>query len=140
MCFSKDGALANEFDNLYAALFNSPERHIQVIQALAKKNKGLTRREILKTGKLLTGGGVTEVLSELTESGFVSKVYPYGKKEKESLYHLTDEFSFFYFKFMQHQKGHEKGQWLSKQATQTYVSWCGYAFENICLKHIAQIT
>jgi len=139
ICFSKDGALANEFDNLYAALFNSPERHIQVIQALAKKNKGLTRSEILKTGKLLTGGGVTEVLNELTESGFVSKVYPYGKKEKESLYHLTDEFSFFYFKFMQHPKGHEKGQWLSRQATQTYVSWCGYAFENICLKHIAQI-
>jgi AAA+ ATPase superfamily predicted ATPase len=138
-CFSKDGILVNEFDNLYSALFSTPERHIQVIQALAKKNKGLTRSEILKTGKLLTGGGITSVLNELTESGFVTKSYPFGKKEKESLYRLTDEFSLFYFKFMQNRKNNEKGQWLSQQATQTYVSWCGYAFENICLKHIVQI-
>lgn len=139
MCFSKDGALANEFNNLYQALFNRPERHLQVIQALSKKNKGLTRAEILSTGKLLTGGGITEVLNELTESGFIDKIYPYGKKERDSLYRLTDEFSLFYFKFMQHQKGNEKGQWLSKQSTQTYTSWCGYAFENICLKHIPQL-
>jgi predicted AAA+ superfamily ATPase len=38
ICFSKDGALTGEFDNLYAALFNTPEKHIQVIQALARKN------------------------------------------------------------------------------------------------------
>jgi AAA+ ATPase superfamily predicted ATPase len=139
MCFQKDGKLTDEFDNLYSALFQKPERHIQVIQALAKKSKGLTRTEILQAGKLLTGGGITEVLNELTESGFVSRAYPYGKKERDTLYWLTDEFSLFYLKFMQHQKGNEKGQWLSKQQTQTYITWCGYAFENICLKHISQI-
>lgn len=139
MCFQKDGKLTDEFDNLYSALFHKPERHIQVIQALAKKSKGLTRAEILQAGKLLTGGGITGVLNELTESGFVSKVYPYEKKERDTLYRLTDEFSLFYFKFMQHQKGNEKGQWLSKQQTPTYTTWCGYAFENICLKHISQI-
>jgi hypothetical protein len=139
MCFSKDGILANEFNNLYAALFNSPEKHVHIVQALARKNKGLTRGEVLKAGKLITGGGITGVLNELTESGFVERIYPFGKKEKDSLYRLADEFSLFYFKFMQNQKGNEKGQWLSKQATQAYISWCGYAFENICLKHIAQI-
>jgi hypothetical protein len=48
MCFSKDGALVNEFDKLYTALFNRAERHIQVVSALAKKSKGLTRTEIFK--------------------------------------------------------------------------------------------
>jgi len=139
ICFSKDGVLASEFNNLYSALFNSPEKHIQVIQALAKKNKGLTRTEILKVSKFLTGGGVTAVLNELAESGFIEKTYPFEKKEKDSLYRLTDEFSLFYFKFMYGQKGNEKGQWLIKQGTPAYMSWCGYAFENICLKHIAQI-
>jgi len=138
-CFSKDGILSNEFDNLYAALFSAPEKHIQIIHALAKKNKGLTRGEILKTGRLLTGGGITTVLNELTESGFIQKTYPFGKKEKDSLYRLTDEFSLFYFKFIQNRKPNEKGYWLSKHATQAYTSWCGYAFENICLKHIVQI-
>jgi uncharacterized protein len=110
-----------------------------VIQALAKKNKGLTRAEILKTGKFLTGGGITAVLNELAESGFIEKTYPFEKKERERLYRLTDEFSLFYFKFMYGQKGNEKGQWLVKQGTLGYISWCGYAFENICLKHIVQI-
>lgn len=139
ICFSKDGLLTTEFENLYAALFNTPEKHVQVIQALAKKNKGLTRTELLQTAKLATGGWITTVLNELIESGFVDKVYPYGKKEKESLYRLSDEFSLFYFKFMQHQKNSEKGQWLAQQSTPSYVSWCGYAFENICLKHETQI-
>ncbi len=139
ICFSKDGALANEFNNLYAALFNTPEKHIQIIQALAKKNKGLTRTELFKTGKILTGGTATLILNELIESGFIERTYPFGKKEKDSLYRLTDEYSLFYLKFIHTQKGNEKGQWLSKQATPAYKSWCGYAFENICLKHVAQI-
>ncbi len=139
MCFSKDGLLANEFGNLYAALFNTPEKHIQVIETLAKKNKGLTRTELLQAAKLITGGGMTTVLTELNESGFVQKIYPFGKKEKDSLYRLSDEYSLFYFKFMQFQKGNEKGQWLARQSTQAYITWCGYAFENTCLKHIEQI-
>jgi hypothetical protein len=42
---------------------------------------------------------------------------------------------------MQRRDGHsyEKDTWLGLQATQTYISWCGYAFENICVKHTAQI-
>jgi AAA+ ATPase superfamily predicted ATPase len=139
LCFSKDGILAGEFDNLYAALFNRPEKHIQVIQALARKNKGLTRNEILKTGKLLTGGNLTTVLNELTESGFVSRTFPYGKKEKDSLFRLTDAFSLFYFRFMHQQKGHEKESWMNRQLSPAYKTWCGYAFENTCFQHILQI-
>ncbi len=139
ICFSKDGILAGEFNNLYASLFNNPDKHVQVIQALAKKNKGLTRLELLDAAKLLTGGHISTVLNELAESGFIEKVYPFEKTERDTLYHLTDEFSLFYFKFMHNQRGNEKGQWLAKQATPSYVSWCGYAFENICLKHVAQI-
>jgi AAA+ ATPase superfamily predicted ATPase len=139
ICFSKDGALAGEFDNLYAALFNTPEKHIQVIQALARKNTGLTRTGILKAGKLLTGGNITNVLNELVESGFIQRTLPYGKKEKDSLYRLSDPFSLFYYKFMHTQKGNEIGQWISRQATPGYLSWCGYAFETICFSHLDQI-
>ncbi|HCL06422.1 MAG TPA: ATPase [Chitinophagaceae bacterium] len=139
ICFSKDGALANEFDNLYQALFNHPEKHIQIIKALAKKNKGLTRTALLATGKLLTGGGITTALNELTESGFILKVYPYGKQEKNALYRLTDEFSLFYLKFMQQTKANEKNNWQQLSTTTAYQSWCGYAFENLCFTHIEQL-
>jgi uncharacterized protein len=140
-CFSKDGILANEFNNLYAALFNNSHKHIEVIRALSRKNKGLTRSEILATSKLLTGGGVTTVLNELTESGFIQKIYPFGKKEKDSLFRLVDEFSLFYLKFMQKGETHsyQKNDWRGIQKTQAYIAWCGYAFENICMKHINQV-
>jgi AAA+ ATPase superfamily predicted ATPase len=136
-CFSKDGFLTNEFNNLYAALFSNPHNHLEVIRALARKNKGLTRTEILKAGKLLTGGTITKVLTELVESGFIQKIRPFGKKEKDSLFRLIDEYSLFYLKFME--KDDRQGDWPGIQKTQAYTAWGGYAFENICFKHIAQI-
>ena len=135
-CFALNGLLADEFQNLYAALFNHYEKHVHVIQVLAKKNKGLTRNELLATGDLMTGGGLTSVLEELTESGFIEKTEPFNKKKKESLYRLVDEFSLFYLRFM---RGNSRNDWLTISKTGKYVSWCGYAFENVCMKHIPQI-
>ena len=140
-CFSKDGILANEFDNLYAALFSNPQNHVDVIRALSRKNKGLTRSEILKTGKLLTGGTISTVLTELEESGFIQKTYPFGKKEKDSLFRLVDEYSLFYLRFIdkQNENIHKKAEWPGFRQTTAYSAWCGYAFENICIKHINEI-
>jgi uncharacterized protein len=138
-CFSKDGILSNEFNNLYTALFNSPEKHIQVIRALALKNKGLTRTELLAVAKLVTGGAMTMVLNELTESGFVEKIYPFENQEKNALYRLADEYSLFYIKFMEQTKPVGKGEWLNIMTTPAYKTWCGYAFENICFRHLLQI-
>ena len=136
-CFTKDGVLTNEFVNLYTALFNHPDNHIEVIRALSRKNKGLTRSEILQTGKLLTGGTITKVLNELEESGFIEKTYPFGKKEKDSLYRLIDEYSLFYLKFIE--RDGRQDTWSGIQKTPAYTAWSGYAFENICFKHIRQI-
>lgn len=136
-CFATDGILTNEFHNLYAALFNNYERHIRVITALAQKNKGLTRMELIDGGVLNSGGNLTSILIELVESGFVERVVAYDKKKKTSLYRLQDAFSLFYFRFMTGNKS--KNDWLSISKTTRYLSWCGYAFENICIQHISQI-
>lgn len=136
-CINPNGLLAGEFQNLYAALFNNYERHIHVIQALSQKNKGLTRAELLSTGRLMTGGDLSNVLEELTESGFVEKTEPFNRKKKEGLYRLIDGFSLFYLKFMQ--GNYSKNNWLAISKTGKYTTWCGYAFENVCMKHINQI-
>lgn len=140
-CFSKDGVLTNEFHNLYPALFNNPQDHIEVIRALSQKSKGLTRSQLLKASKLLTGGSATTVLTELEESGFIQKTYPFGKKEKDSLYRLIDEYSLFYLRFMEKegQQSYKKIGWSSMQKTPAHTAWGGYAFENICIKHVDQI-
>lgn len=139
ICFSKDGLLREEFSRLYPALFEKSENHISVVATLAKKWKGLTRKEIVKIAKLPEGGGISKIIDELINSGFVSSYYPFGKKKKNMLYRLTDEYSLFYIHFIENKRTPEKGIWKSLSQTQIYKSWSGYAFESLCLKHIAQI-
>ena len=136
ICFEKNGLLVNEFDNLYNALFVNARQHISIIQALSSKNKGLSRAEILAATKFTDGGSFTRLLVELEQSDFISSFLPFNKVKKETLYRLTDEYSLFYLKFMRNKKN---VNWLQLGATQTYKTWSGYAFENVCYKHINKI-
>jgi uncharacterized protein len=139
ICFSPSGLLNNEFSRLYPALFDNAENHIAVIKSLAEKWQGLTRNEIIFSSKLTDGGGVTRCLDELISSGFVSTYFPFGKKKKEMLYRLTDEYSLFFLQFIENKAHKGKNIWLELSQTQEYTSWSGYAFESLCLKHIPQI-
>ncbi len=137
ICFSKDGLLRTEFDDLFHALFENADRHIDIIRALAKKPTGSTRNEIIQLAKLKTGGGTSQLLTELEESGFITSVMPFNKKNKETIYRLTDEYSLFYIKFIEpNRKQVSRGTWNRLIETSSWKSWSGYAFEGICLKHI----
>lgn len=139
ICFLPTGLLNNEFSRLYLALFENADHHITIIKALAEKWQGLTRTEIISLSKLKDGGSVTRYLDELISSGFVSTYYPFGKKKKEMLYRLTDEYSLFYLQFIENKAHKGKNIWVELSQTQGYKSWSGYAFESLCLKHIPQI-
>ena len=138
-CFAKDGILRDEFDKLYPALFESPERHIEIVRALAKKPSGLTRGQIAKASKQSPSGRFTTTLNELEESGFISSSPPFGKLLKDTLYRLTDEYSLFYLRWIEPQRGSAKGTWTKLRGTPRWRAWSGYTFEGICHKHIAQI-
>lgn len=139
ICFSENGLLWDEFPKLYASLFENSEAHVKIIRALAGKQKGLTRSEIVQNSRLPEGGGASTVIGELLHSGFISTYQPFGKKKKDTLYRLTDEFSLFYLQFMENNRQEGAGIWQQLSKTQAYITWAGYAFENICLKHIPQI-
>jgi len=136
ICFKKDGLLKDEFSKLYAALFSNSKKHVLLIKVLAKKWKGLSREELLSMSKLSDGGTFTKVLEELENSGFITSYYPFGKKKKEKLFRLTDEYSLFYLRFMENSRN---SSWLNVSQTQTWKSWSGYAFESLCLKHSSAI-
>jgi len=139
ICFSEMGLLKEEFDNLYTALFKNSERHLRVVRALATKWQGMTRSEIIQSSKLSSGSKLTKTLKELSQSGFISAYYPFGKNIKPSVYRLTDEYSLFYLHFMERNKRETENTWKHLSQTQAYKTWSGYAFESICLKHLAQI-
>jgi len=139
ICFSKNGLLKDEFDLLYPALFDNSEEHIKIIRLLAEKRKGLTRKEIVKNGKLSEGGNTSKIIEELLHSGFISPYYAFGKKKRDISYRLTDEYTLFYLKFIEKNRSEGTGSWKKLSQTQTWKSWSGYAFESIGLKHIHQI-
>lgn len=139
ICFSTTGLLNNEFERLYPALFEHAEKYIMVIKALAKKRQGITRNELVTISEQTNGGHLSRILQELIQAGFIMEFFPFDKKKKDKLYRLTDEYSLFYLRFIAGQKPKQEDSWQQLSQTQTYKIWCGYAFENICLKHIPQI-
>jgi len=139
ICFTKDGALQNEFNNLYQSLFAGADKHILIVKALAAKPTGLTRKEIIAACSLSTGGTASLLLDELTESGFISTYLPFEKNLRDRIYKLSDEYSRFYLKFMENSRATGTGTWIKLSATPSWKSWSGTAFESVCLKHTKEI-
>lgn len=133
--FRQQASLKREFPNLYASLFKNNRLHEQLVQLLSRKNKGLTRKEIIEQTTFKSGGGLTVVLKELVECGFVKTIQP--ANQKKAVYRLIDEYSLFYFRFLAGSK--TKNSWLQMTNKPSYKVWLGIAFENLCLKHTAPI-
>ena len=136
--FSKDAQLEHEFDYLYAALFKKPEPYIKIISALAKKKAGMTREELLKATHLVDSGNFTIRLEELESCGFLRKYQQYGMKERGSVYQLVDNFTLFYFKFLE-EKPTDEHYWSNQINMPQLNAWCGLAFERVCLEHVSQM-
>ncbi|MBL0316225.1 MAG: AAA family ATPase [Flavobacteriales bacterium] len=139
ICFAPNGLLLTEFANLYKSLFDKAERHESIVKTLAQKGKGLTRDEISKGSGLPSGGGLTRLLTELEESGFIRSYTPVGKKSRNTLYQLCDFFSLFHLRFIQGHKKFDSDHWVKLIDSSKYRAWSGFAFEQVCMSHIPQI-
>lgn len=139
LCFERNAPFRTEYDNLYASLFNQSDRHKSVVEALSSKKKGLTREAIIKTTKLSNGGGLSRILKELEESSFIRKYRSFGKKEKDSLYQLTDLYSLFYLNFIKKSSPDDEYFWTNALESPLFRTWSGYAFEMVCLHHVSAI-
>ena len=139
ICFSKNGLLRTEFQNIFKSLFNKAEKHELIVATLAKKTKGFTRKEIIEDSKISDGGGLSTILNELEESGFIRKYIPFNKKSRDSLYQLIDFYSLFYMNFIQNHQLTDKDFWLKAIDNPKHRAWSGYAYEQVCLYHLDQI-
>ena len=139
VAMNRSGTLHDEFNRLYPALFDHADRHIEVIRALAGHIYGLDRTAIVKKTTLSNGGGLTKILEELEFSGFIQSYFTFGKKKKNKIYRLIDEYSGFYLKFIEPNRNEGSQIWESLYDRPAYNTWTGYAFENLGLRHLAQI-
>ena len=137
--FYREGApLRTEYEFLFRSLFKNSTIYRQVVETLAKKSKGLTQKELKEAMKSYDSGNLSLVIDNLCKCDFIRKYTPYGKKEKGSLYQLTDLFSLYFLKFIGRQTGLDEHYWTNIKESQRN-AWAGYAFEQVCLHHIAQI-
>ena len=144
LCFMPQSPLLKEFHNLYSSLFEDSHRHIKIVKELAKKRRGMTQKEIFESLNLSAGGNSAALLEELELCGFIIGMQAYGKEVKNMKFRLVDEYSLFYLMWIDENKqtllqGGDKNYWGKIQMSQTWHSWAGYAFENICMKHSYKI-
>lgn len=138
--FLKDsGELRHEFNFIYASMFRSPEKYIKVVEALSGKKSGLTRDEIITKSKLSSNGSVSTILEDLIECGFVRKYCHLDKRLKDALYQLVDCYTLFYYQFVKNAHGTDDEYWVRIMHGSQYNTWCGLAFEKVCLLHTRQI-
>jgi uncharacterized protein len=147
LAFTKDGLLAGEFGNLFAALFDMHELSIDIIRIIAARNSGISQEEIFKqiSTNNLKGKLGLQKLKELESAGFIIKFKPYMHKKRGIYYKIIDEYTLFYLNWIEplrdsmvHRAG-ASGYWESMQQSANWYNWAGMAFEAICHKHINQI-
>lgn len=137
--FAKNGKLKNEFHQLYASLFKSPEQYIDIVTALGKRKAGMTREEIIYKTRAQSNGNLSRILDELEYCGFIRVFNGYGKKSKQSVYQLIDNYTLFYFKFILQNDNNDEHFWSVSVDSPMHRAWSGLAFERLCMSHVQQI-
>lgn len=139
LLFARGGALADEYSHLYRALFRKPEPYMAVVRALGTKKCGMNRDEIIAETGLVGNGKLTEVLRTLEQCDFIRAYSLPNKAKNDRIYQLIDNFTLFYFKFMDGVVNPMPNFWSAAEQTQAVRIWCGHAFERVALQHIDQI-
>ncbi len=142
-CFRKGGLLLSEFDNIFPALFRRPDKHLKIIQQVARRRYGVSRSELIRATNIPSGGALNRPLNELEAAGFITRFVPYGRKIREPYFKVTDEYTKFYLTwiapFRRRGLAQQRDYWMNVSQTPSWSSWAGYAFEGICQKHADQI-
>jgi len=146
LCFRENGILYSEFDKVFDSLFENAPVYKELIRIIADKRSGVDRAYIESKSQFLSmGGTLTEKLEDLESTGFIKSFIPLGNKRQGAYYRVTDEYCYFYLKWIEPTKGsfiaEERNRkfWSEKIGTPPYYNWMGYAFESLCYKHITEI-
>ena len=137
--FKTRGKLWNEFNNLYVTLFKNAEAHKKVVEALSQKNMGLSKKEIARETGIPENGLLTQILENLSNSGFIRPYNYFGNLKKSTTYQLADYYTLFYFRFLKDRHGMDDHFWQNSLDIPSKRAWAGYTFEQVCKDHFEKI-
>lgn len=134
--FNENSPLKYEFAQMFNALFRNSDNYLAIVRELAGKQYGMTRTELIDSGNVNDGKTLTRCLEDLEQCGFIRRYHNFSSKKNGDHYQLIDPMCLFYLTFID--KG-TIGSWMDHIKTPAYYSWCGLAFEKVCLLHTKQI-
>lgn len=137
--FGPQDGLRTEYDELYRSLFRNPLRYMEVVELLGTRRTGYTRDEMIRGLGAVSGGDLTKILADLEECGFVRKYMPSGHGKNGGVYQLVDGYTLFYFSFVKGNSARDGDFWQHSVGDGRLNAWRGFAFERVCLAHVAQI-
>lgn len=136
--FFSDEGIHQEFKDVYAGLYSSKEKYVDIVKALGSKFYGMTQSEIIDSTGMNSGGSFSTLLDNLYESGVIRKYPRYGAERVETVYQLIDFFSLFYLRFIAGIQC-RSGVWHTINRTGKFYSWAGETFELLCIAHLPQM-
>lgn len=137
--FSSKAKLGDEFERLFNSVFDNADNCMSIVRTLGKRHAGYTRNEISKMTGIAPNGELTNMLKALTGSAFVTRYTPFGSSSKDEYYRLSDCFCWFWLHFKENRHIVENDYWQHHLREPEIRSWCGIAFEEVCMQHIRQI-
>jgi len=144
ICFSKEGFLFSEFDKIFQDIFGKRASiYSDIVQLLIGGPK--EPNEIADAlGKNPTGG-LSDILSALAASGFISREYTWqisGRQSAQSRYRLRDNYLRFYLKYIEPVKSKvQKGLYknISLENMKNWETIMGLQLENLVHNNINAI-
>ncbi|MCP5491815.1 MAG: AAA family ATPase [Chlamydiales bacterium] len=144
-CFSKGGALFDEFHKIFHDVFGKQDKMYKAIVEILAKGAATYKSVSEKTG-YKSSGRLTKYLTDLEKAGFISKDTTWsiksGHEGKISYYRLSDNYMRFYLKYIAPKyKLISKGQYKNRSLS-SLSNWdtiIGLQFENLVLENRSQI-
>ena len=137
--FSTNAKLKNEFSRLFASVFAKPDEMIKIVRFLSTRRSGFSRNEIAEKTQFSNNGDLSQRLDALVASDFIEKYVPFGESKRNNRYKLIDPFCLFYLRFVDGQKNLNPQFWMNNVDSPKINAWRGYAFEDLCFRHIDKI-
>lgn len=146
LAFEKKALLLDEFDNLFASLFDDHDSYQKLIKIIAKRKNGIGQEELLtEMGDTFKGAGGLKKLKNLERAGFIICFKSHFHQKRGIYYRLIDQYAAFYLDWILPMKetllskSLDQGYWDKIQLSPKWHNWMGYAFESVCYKHLLQI-
>jgi len=141
LCFTPEGFLFREFNNIFTDLFSKKSpTYIKILKALTDgKHLFTTLCEELELSK---SGSVSEYLNDLIQAGFIKKDFSWNLKTQSmtqsSHYRISDNYARFYLKFILPNQEKIQSGLFKNQSLSALPNWegiMGLQFENLVLQN-----